>query len=707
MAAPQGNQGGGMFAKYTGEQINQIPAGYVEAMGSMGKAYAQIGATLGQAFQGMATEYQKQDMAKSQAQGLLDSYTGGDYESAMYRDDTPNHVRQFLERSNTAGGVEKMSQRDVNAFLAGEQAYGTKIERDLNTRKVAAAELSASNDTAKANDPLERFTKASKAAEAINASVSPGIRTSVIADTPSTSEIVGASQRQASVKAGEEVRAAAKPGIDALRSAYNVARADLDRTSESFGQASRYDVPTEELDSAAYSADYMKASEAQAKSQLQASTKLAALQSNEAAVNKAATFAGLEAIKKSYESPQMFEQAKVTRREVILEGIRGVKANFAKQIAARIGPEAAAMISVTKDDEEFAAKMAAEIPDGTVLQSGEGYAWVYEGGKATFKTAKQMGVGAATGVNLPKDIKLDYGKPFAGMTEEMFYALDPKTQTFIGTETKKHADLLLSSLTATQKAGEIASSTIKPISHFGWSGYIGNDVILRKVTDITTGRKSIDYSIDQIIKTYQKYGVSRAWTPEARAVFNATRPILIASVRPMVAGGNQQSDTELRTILASLPMGENITSLKEYDIAQYRFMKIMFARNYENYMGSIAGLTKESTGNAMDYQSLPKSTKDLMDSFATGTGQFAGMEGLQRMSLLQSVLKAASDKGESYKDSSGAPILIQSINRSAFDSDSLPSYLQQLTNELTEEQKAAARLFNPNYTNLEASISPR
>lgn len=706
MAAPQGNQGGGMFAKYTGEQINQIPAGYVEGMGSMGKAYAQIGAQLGQAFQGMAAEYQKQDMAKSQAQGLLDSYTGGDYESAMYRDDTPNHVKSFLDKSFTAGGVSNMSQRDVNAFLAGEQAYGTKIERDLNTRKVAAAELSASNDNAKANDPLERFTKASKAAEAINASISPGIRTSVIADVPSTTEIVGASQRQASIKAVEEVRTAAKPGINALRSAYNVAKADLDRVASSVKVPSLNEVSDISGYEAVANAE-AKFAEVSSKAKLEASTKLAALQSNEAAVNKAATFAGLEAIKKSYESPQMFEQAKVTRREAILEGIRGAKTDLAKNIAARIGPEAAAMISVTKDDEEFAAKMAAEIPDGTVLQSGEGYAWVYEGGKATFKTAKQMGVGAATGVNLPKDIQLDYGKPFAGMTSEMFYALDPKTQSFIGTETKKHADLLLSSLTATQKAGEIASSTIKPISHYGWSGYIGNDVILRKVTDLTTGRKSIDYSIDQIIKTYQKYGVSRAWTPEARAVFNATRPILIASVRPMVAGGNQQSDTELRTILAGLPMGESITSLKEYDIAQYRFLKIMFAMNYENYMGSVAGLTKEATGSAMDYQSLPKSTKDLMDSFATGTGQFAGMEGLQRMSLLQSVLKAASDKGESYKDSSGAPILIQSINRAAFDSDSLPTYLQQLTNDLTEEQRAAARLINPNYNNLESSISPR
>jgi hypothetical protein len=35
-----------MFTRYSGEQVQQIPAGYVEAMGSMGKAYASIGASI-------------------------------------------------------------------------------------------------------------------------------------------------------------------------------------------------------------------------------------------------------------------------------------------------------------------------------------------------------------------------------------------------------------------------------------------------------------------------------------------------------------------------------------------------------------------------------------------------------------------------------------------------------------------------------------
>jgi hypothetical protein len=707
MAAPQGNPGRGMFGKYTGEQVNQIPAGYVEGMGSMGRAYAQIGQTIGNALVGMAGEYQKQDMAKAQAQGLLDSYTGGDVESAMYRDDTPTHVKSFLDRSFSAGGVDKMSQRDINAFLAGEQAYGTQLDRRLKERQVATGETKAAADAAAANDPLERFNKSAKVAEAITSATSPGIRTAVISETPSTVDFFNQGQREASAAAGQKVKDAAKPKIDLLRDAYNTARADLDRTSQSFDQAAQFDVPTEELDSAAYSEQYMKTEEELQKSRLQASTKLAAIQSAEAATNKAAAEAGIQALGEGFTSPQRYEQAKVARREAILAGIREVKTGLSKQVAARLGPEAASLISITKDDEEFAAKMAAEIPDGTVIQSGEGYAWVYEGGKAVFKTAKQMGMNAPTGVVLPADIKLDYGKPFAGMSQEAFVKLDPNTQKFISTETKKHADLLLSSLTATQKAGEIASSTLTPLQHFGWSGYIGNDVILRKVVDMTTGRRSIEFSIDQILKTYDKFKVSRAWTPEARAVFNATRPVLISSVRPMVAGGNQQSDTELRTILASLPMGENLTSIKDYDVAQYRFMKIMFARHYDNYMSSIPNLKRETIGSPMDYSSLPKATKDLVDEFATGRGQFNGMDGLQRMSALQTILADANNSGKPYLDSAGAPILVTRIDRSAFDADSLNGYVQRLQAELTEEQKAAARLINPGYNALEGAISPR
>jgi hypothetical protein len=700
MAAPQGNQRGGMFGKYTGEQINQIPAGYVEGMGSMGKAYAQIGQTIGNAMVGMAQEYQKQDLAKAQAQGLLDSYTGGDVESAMYRDDTPTHVRSFLDRSLASGGVDKMSQRDINAFLAGEQAYGTQLDRRLKERQVASGEIKANADAADARDPLKRFAKIAEVGKSLNEALSPAVRSDVISATPSTTEVFRGQLAQASREASAKATLADKPKVDALRDAYNTARADLNRTQttpvdlNAVTDIEGYQQANENIDTNIQNA------------KAEATTRLMALQSQEQETAKAASFAGLQALKAGYQNPQALEAAKVTRREAILGGIRMKKASLAEQAAAQLGEAVVPFFNLTKEDEEFAAKMAAEIPDGTVINSGEGYAWVYEGGKAVFKTAKQMGVGSSEGVRLPENVKLDYGKPFAGMTEEQFRALDPKTQSFVTTEVGKYADLLKKSLETEVLAGEKASKTLVPSKFYGWSGYVANGTELRYIINLTTARKSIDYSIDQVINAYQKYGVSRAYSPEARAVFNATRPIMIASVRPMVAGGNQQSDTELRTILAGLPAGEAITSLKEYDIAQYRFLKIMFAKNFENHMSSVPGLKKEGTGMPTDYSGLPSRTKELIDSYYTGTGDFSGIDGLQRMTLLQTKLKAGADSGQPYLDSGRSPILINTINRAAFDADSANGYLTTLQNSLRPDEVEAARN-DPRYRNLETAIAPQ
>jgi hypothetical protein len=699
MAAPQGNSGGSPFAKYTGEQVNQIPAGYVEGMGSMGKAYAQIGQTIGNAMVGMAQEYQKQDLQKAQAQGLLDSYTGGDVESAMYRDDTPTHVKSFLDRSLASGGVDKMSQRDINAFLAGEQAYGTQLDRKLKERQVATAETKANADAADAQDPLKKFGKIAEIGTKLNEALSPAVRADVVSATPSTTEIFRNQAVQQSREASAKVVKEYKPQVDPLRDAYNVAREDLNRTQTT-------DVEPDFTLDPEGNPVYGSAEERIDRSAREAKTALNALQSKEQEVGKAASFAGLQSLQAAYQNPKALEDAKVERREAILGGIRMKKASLAEEAAAKLGAGVIPFFNLTKEDEEFAAKMAAEIPDGTVINSGEGYAWVYEGGKAVFKTAKQMGVGSSEGVRLPENVKLDYGKPFAGMKEEEFASLDAKTKTWITTEVGKYADLVKKSLETEVLAGEKASKTLVPAKFFGWGGYVANGTELRYIVNLTTARKSIDFSIDQVISAYQKYGISRAYSPEARAVFNATRPIMIASVRPMVAGGNQQSDTELRTILASLPAGEAITSLKEYDIAQYRFMKIMFAKNYENHMSSVPGLKKEGTGMPTDYSGLPSRTRDLIDSYYTGTGDFSGIDGLQRMTLLQTKLKAGADSGQPYLDSGRSPILINTINRAAFDADSANGYLTTLQNSLRPDEVEAARN-DPRYRNLETAIAPQ
>lgn len=704
MATPQGNPGGGMFAKYTSEQINQIPAGYVEAMGSMGKAYAQIGATLGQAFQGMASEYQKQDLQKSQAQGLLDSYTGGDVESAMYRDDTPSHVKSFLDRSFTAGGVSHMSQRDINAFMAGEQAYNTQIDRQLKLRQMTNEESKANTAAANAADPVEKITKRIDLGEKLNSQFSPAVRTDVIANVPDAPTIFNKNVQTSAAEASRNATKAAQPKVDALRSAYDLARQDLDRTSQSqIGNVA----DISEYEKMAYGGAQATDQEIKAVSE-RASTTLAAFDLAKDEQTKAGSFAAFEAIKSGYSNPALLEQTKDQRKQIILDGIRDRKALLRETIAQQLGPEVASGINISKDDEEFAAKLAAEIPDGTVINSGEGYSWVYQGGKAVFKTAQQMGVSDTAGVVFPSNIELDYGKMFGGMSQEEFSKLSPNTQKFISTETKKYQDQVNASYDAILKQGEISGKLLTPEKFFGWSGMIMNATELRYVINLTTARKSLEYGIDQILATYDKYGTSRAFSPEARAVFNATKPTLIASVRPMVAGGNQQSDTELRTILSALPMGSDITSLAPFDMAQYRFMKIMFAKNFENHMGSVPGLEKKGTGSALDYSGLPDRTKTLINEFYAGSGNFAGLDGLGKMKYLQAVLASEKDKGNPYLDGSRGEILIKTINEAPFRADNINIYLSNEQGKLTADELTEAARLNPafrDYRTLEGVLT--
>jgi hypothetical protein len=62
------------FQKYQGEQVQQIPAGYVEAMGSMGKAYQQFGASVSAGLQ----EADKRAQEEAKLQGALSPYLRND-----------------------------------------------------------------------------------------------------------------------------------------------------------------------------------------------------------------------------------------------------------------------------------------------------------------------------------------------------------------------------------------------------------------------------------------------------------------------------------------------------------------------------------------------------------------------------------------------------------------------------------------------------
>lgn len=660
MAAPQGNPGGGMFAKYSGEQINQIPAGYVEAMGSMGKAYAQIGAQLGDAFKFMAGEKVKQENLQSTAQGLLDSYTNGDPESAMYSDSTPNHVKQFLDRSFSAGGVDKLSQRDLNAFVAGEQAYNSKIDREIKLRQIAATELTAAN---KGDTAVERFNKAIQVGTSINKATSPAFQTRAAQAAPTVENIV--------IAKATEARVAKEREVDVFRQAYNTAKEEVDKVRGTEFTEDPSGNVVQEIDVGRMEGNAQVALQNYEKKKQEAPA--------------AGQQAFLAQLSKSFENPQEFSSAITKRRDSILEAINVQKTQLRNAIAGTYGPEAAMAINITEEDQKFADAAAREIPAGKVFQSPEGYGWEWDGAKFVFKTAKQLG-NESDEVVLPEG--LDYTKGiYGGLSQEQFYNLPEKVQSKILQNTKLLLDSTNAQLTAAKMKGELAGNTLTPEKFFGWKGYLPGEVEMRKVIDLTTGRKTMEFSIDQIIQAYQKFGVSRSISPEARAVFRATRPALIAAVRPQVAGGNQQSDTELRTILAALPMGEDISSLKEYDIAQYRFMKIMYAKHYESHMSSIPGLEKDVSPITSDYNTLPSRTRDLIDSFSSGTGAFAGLDNTAKMEVLKSKLDQANAAKSPYTDSSGNPIGISSYNKEALTAASTQEYVNREAAKLQGEDK--------------------
>jgi hypothetical protein len=138
-------------------------------------------------------------------------------------------------------------------------------------------------------------------------------------------------------------------------------------------------------------------------------------------------------------------------------------------------------------------------------------------------------------------------------------------------------------------------------------------------------------------------------------------------------------------------------------------MKVMFGRSYANTMSSVPGLKFEQVGTASDYTGLPVSTKTLIDDFATGSGNFSGMSAEQRLKALQTELKAKHDAGTPYKDSSGQPILIQTINDSAFSAPTAQAAIDNIDNKIKPEDKETAEALRPGYNrfkNIETAITP-
>jgi hypothetical protein len=129
-----GQSSGGMFAKYTGEQINQIPEGYVQGMGAMGQAYASIGQSIGAAAQAIGGAYGQQKDADAKMAGQI----------APYAEKTRQEVEQSIKNGtliknpdgtvapNTAAGVTS-GMVDSNKISFYNQSGGGDITKLSST----------------------------------------------------------------------------------------------------------------------------------------------------------------------------------------------------------------------------------------------------------------------------------------------------------------------------------------------------------------------------------------------------------------------------------------------------------------------------------------------------------------------------------------------------------------------------------------------
>ena len=148
------------FQKYQGEQVQQIPAGYVEAMGSMGKAYQQIGASIA----GGIMEADKRATEEAKLRGALAPYLKNDPRTAGVEQGLqaglltkaedgnviiapgqeanldPVKTKSYLDFYNQTGGDgSKLGGRDLMAF-ASEFESQKKYEADIAGRDRAKLE---------------------------------------------------------------------------------------------------------------------------------------------------------------------------------------------------------------------------------------------------------------------------------------------------------------------------------------------------------------------------------------------------------------------------------------------------------------------------------------------------------------------------------------------------------------------------------------
>lgn len=142
------------FARYSGEQVQQIPAGYVEAMGSMGGAFLNAGkAIAGQVSEDRQLESKSKQTSVDQAK--VDALEAGNKIKERALDVESSYKAYSLMTTAEKDQYERV--RD--AHKATQSMVGTLKDRIDSPETSAADKKQAALDLAQANTDLQGFTK--------------------------------------------------------------------------------------------------------------------------------------------------------------------------------------------------------------------------------------------------------------------------------------------------------------------------------------------------------------------------------------------------------------------------------------------------------------------------------------------------------------------------------------------------------------------
>jgi hypothetical protein len=158
------------FQKYQSEQVQQIPAGYVEAMGSMGRAYASIGQSIAGGIQEADKRAEQEQITKGKlavylrgdprtlavergiSDGLLIKDADGIVSVAPSKESLvdPKVTKPYLDYYNTTGGDgSKLEGRGLTRFVA-EYEEQEKVNKTRQATAIEAEKAKIDNDLKRA-----------------------------------------------------------------------------------------------------------------------------------------------------------------------------------------------------------------------------------------------------------------------------------------------------------------------------------------------------------------------------------------------------------------------------------------------------------------------------------------------------------------------------------------------------------------------------